>query len=246
MKISNYSFIHAILTISLTLPLIYTTVKFKVNTGNFHFPPKSSPIFIHYNYSLTNKANSGYDSNIFIGYINAVFNMEFDTATPWIWIPSSSTDDDKFSNKYNCSESITCNIDSNNEEIYIHPQGIIKGYQVTDTINFPTGYSLDQNSLTLSMSFILATHIDPIFDEICTGDGVFGLGLGETGSKQSIVDVLYNENLIQSRWFSLFLNNDPYYSDSLSELIIKGMMQVMSKKTRDLRIYRLRIPQYGQ
>ena len=221
MKIFNHVFLYIMLIMSLIFCLAKANLKIKVSTSNNIFFQELSSKADYYNISLSNKNNFGYDSNIFIGSLNAAFNMQFDTATSLIWIPSSSSSDKYFLNKFNCSESTTCHFDTNNLTNYIYPQGVLSGYQVTDTIKFPKGYLLDENSLTLPMPLILATDIDPIFDKICTGDGVFGLGLG-LDETQSIIDILYNENLIQSRWFSLFLTNDPYYSDSLSELIIQG------------------------
>lgn len=166
---------------------------------------------------LANYYNSEYSGQLQIGPNNQSFNLVFDTASLWIWIPGDKISSQMPNTTAACNSSAICSVPGYGDAVkagfkYISHSEQVNGYLVQDKLALTTSVT------TVNQTFLLATtSIGYLYS-----DGVCGLTFGNP-NQPTLVENLYNSQIINRRAFGLYLSdNSESYGEANSEITLGG------------------------
>ena len=187
-----------------------------------HYISKDNRLLISGNENnFTEKVNNNlvaYSINVSIGSNNQQFQLMLETLTQWTWVVDTNLQNSIFSHQFSCSDSLTCILNNSSDTIQ-NKIGNLSGYLVNDTLSF------DNSNKITGYQFLIVNSTN--FSSI-PGDIKFdgGISLTQTAANQKnspcFIDLLFEQNIINNKIFSLYLTTDFNGNDTYSKLIIGG------------------------
>ncbi|CAD8126413.1 unnamed protein product [Paramecium sonneborni] len=175
---------------------------------------KSTPP--HYNRHLRNDLqinnfkNMQYTGFIKIGEQN--LELLFDTGSSIFWVFSNTCFTQSKKTSFDCQSSSNCLMTKEQFKVQ-YGQGEIKGNKAYDQLQI--------SNFTVSNFQFLIVNSQSSLDNLRAG-GICGLGLQEQFGFNSLINILYDQHLIEKRIFTFFLSSIPEHINNSSALFIGG------------------------
>jgi hypothetical protein len=175
-----------------------------------------------------------YTENVTLGsgQTTQSFNLVLDTGISYIWLPTTSDDEETnwdFPSQYTCSSDNGCTILNNaTNTTFSFYQDNLTGFLATNELTIGT-VSLP------SQQIVLATQVGHIFNDFNNFttknynlnspayDGFFGLGPNpQNNNYTTFIDNLFNAGIITEKWFSIYITVDLQNMDEESLVTFEG------------------------
>ncbi|CAD8209645.1 unnamed protein product [Paramecium pentaurelia] len=176
---------------------------------------KSSPN--HYNKHLRNDLlinnfkNMQYTGIIKIGEQD--LELLFDTGSSIFWVFSNTCPSQSKRSSFDCQSSSNCLMTQEQYNVQ-YGQGEIGGNKAFDQLQI-------SNNMTIKNFQFLIVNSQSNIDNL-RADGICGLGLQEQFGFNSLINMLYDQHLIEKRVFTFFLNSIPEQINNSSVLFLGG------------------------
>ncbi|CAD8212027.1 unnamed protein product [Paramecium pentaurelia] len=170
----------------------------------------------HYNRHLRNDLminnfkNMQYTGIIKIGEQN--LELLFDTGSSIFWVFSNTCPSQSKKASFDCQSSSNCLMTKEQFKVQ-YGQGEIGGNKAFDQLQI--------SNFTVQNFQFLIVNSQSNLDNL-RADGICGLGLQEYYGFNSLINILYDQHLIEKRIFAFFLNSIPEHINNASALFIGG------------------------